>query len=452
MEVVTVETPEIGDRSYLVTDGHDALIVDPQRDVERLLAVAVERGLHIAWVVETHIHNDYLSGGLALARRTGAHYGVSRHEAVAFERTPIGDGDRLQVGELTVEVVATPGHTPHHLSYVVRHAGPHGGETVAVFSGGSLLYGTAGRTDLSGAGLSELLARAQWSSIRRLAAALPVDATVHPTHGFGSFCSAGGTGDNNSSTIGQELRVNPALLLAETDFVTDLHARLVAYPRYYAHMAPQNRSGVAAFSPRETPLLSGAELLRRVDCGEWVVDIRPRQAFAARHARGTINVEFSNSLTTYLGWVLPWGSPLSLLADDAAQLDQARLALARIGLDEVVAQSPTATELAAAGDGRTYPVSNFSGLESARRRGERLLVLDVRHPHEWSAGHLHGAVHLPVQDLEGGLGSLPRDRTIWVHCAAGYRAALASSLLDRFGFEVTLVDDRWDQSQAATAA
>ncbi len=187
MEIVTIATPEIGDRSYLVTDGRDALVVDPQRDIERLVAVAADRGVKITHVVETHIHNDYLSGGLALARLTGARYGVSRHEAVAFEREPLADGDRLRVGDLSVQVVATPGHTPHHLSYVVTHRGRQGSGpgtgTIAVFSGGSLLMGAAGRTDLAGTGLTDLLARAQWASIRHLAAMVPVDASVHPTHG-----------------------------------------------------------------------------------------------------------------------------------------------------------------------------------------------------------------------------------------------------------------------------
>jgi hydroxyacylglutathione hydrolase len=204
MEIVTIATPEIGDRSYLVTDGRHALVVDPQRDIDRVVAAAAGRGVAITQVVETHIHNDYLSGGLALARLTGARYGVSREEAVAFPRDPLSDGDSFSVGDLVVQVVATPGHTPHHLSYVVTHHDGLGTDAIAVFSGGSLLFGAAGRTDLAGTGLTDRLARAQWASIRRLAGRLPVDATVHPTHGFGSFCAAGGTGgtgDWDSSTI-----------------------------------------------------------------------------------------------------------------------------------------------------------------------------------------------------------------------------------------------------------
>jgi hydroxyacylglutathione hydrolase len=453
MEIVTISTPEIGDRSYLVTDGHHALVIDPQRDIDRVVRAADERGVRITTVVETHIHNDYLTGGLALARLTGARYGVSGHEAVAFKRDPLADGDRLRVGELVVDVVATPGHTPNHLSFVVTHPNQLGTNTMAVFSGGSLLFGAAGRTDLAGTGLTDLLARAQWASIRHLAALVSADASVHPTHGFGSFCAAGGAGNVDGSTIRHERAVNPALILSQDDFVDDLIARVVAYPRYYSYMAPRNRAGVAPADLTGSHLAGPAELGERVRRGEWVVDLRPRRAFAARHLAGTINVELGDQLATYLGWVFPWGSPLSLMAETADQLAAARRNLARIGLEDVVAESTAAIQdLALAGEVRSYPVSSFAELDGRRGRGETPFVLDVRHPHEWSAGHLHGARHIPVQDLEGTLSSLPRGRAVWVHCAAGYRAALASSLLDRRGFPVHLIDDRWDNARSATAA
>lgn len=449
MEIVVIETKELGDRSYLVTDGACAVVVDPQRDVERVTAAADERGVRITHVVETHVHNDYLSGGLLLARRTGARYGVAAAEAVAFgaERDPLADGDGFEVGELTGLVVATPGHTPHHLSYVVTD---RNGE-VAVFSGGSLLYGAAGRTDLAGTGLTETLARAQWDSVRRLASILPAEATVHPTHGFGSFCAAGGGAGTGSSTVGHERCVNPALVLGQQAFVEDLIGRLSVYPRYYAHMAPRNRAGVAAASL--TPVPAGTEeILGRLQRGEWVVDVCDRRAFASAHLPGTINVELGDQLATYLGWVFPWGSPLSLVADGPDQLASARRHLARIGLEDVVAERALVPGDLAGSLTRSYPVARFADLDHRLARGAPVLVLDVRHPHEWSAGHLAGAWHIPVQDLAGALGTLPRDRRVWVHCAAGYRAALASSLLDREGIPVTLVNDRCGQAATRAAA
>jgi len=458
MEIVTLETPEIGDRSYIVTDGHQALVIDPQRDIDRFVAAASVRGVRIAHVVETHIHNDYLSGGLALARLTGARYGVCRDEAVAFaaERDPLADGDRFRVGELTVRVVATPGHTPNHLSYVVSHRGASSGDQQALFSGGSLLYGGAGRTDLAGPGLTSVMAGAQWTSIRHLAAILPLEATVHPTHGFGSFCSVGTASIPATApapTMRHERAGNPALVLAQEDFIRDLLARLVPYPRYYGHMAPINRIGAAAAQlDRSRPATLDA-LLARARRGEWVVDVRDRRAFAGHHLEGTINVELGNQLATYLGWVFPWGSPLSLMAASDEDLAAARRHVSRIGLEDVVGEATASQEdLMRCADTRSYPVAGFSDLSARSRADEDLLVLDVRHQHEWDAGHLAGAMHIAVPDLEGAIGSLPQDRPVWVHCAAGYRAALACSLLDRRGFDVTLIDDRWEQSRSASAA
>lgn len=455
MEIVTIETPQLGDRSYVVGDGGHALVVDPQRDIDPVMEAAAARGWRITAVVETHLHNDYLSGGLALARLTGATYGVSADEAVAFaaERCALADGDSFDVGELVVRVISTPGHTPNHLSYVVSHRDPTGSVTLAVFSGGSLLFGSAGRTDLAGPGLADVLARAQWASIRHLVNALPNSATVHPTHGFGSFCGAPASETVTTSTIGRERSANPALLLGELEFVDDLRARLVAYPRYYSHMAPRNRCGVAPPDLDDSRPATLAELGERARRGEWVVDVRARRDFAAQHLRGSVNAELGDQLATYLGWVFPWGSPLSLLADDVLQLRAARRHLARIGLDDVAAEGiATPQELSRPGWSASYPVATFADLDAATGRGQPPLLLDVRHDHEWSAAHRAGAIHLPVQDVEGARSVLPQGQTVWAHCAAGYRAALACSLLARHGFDVVLVDDRWRQELAVHAA
>ena len=187
IEIVTIATPSLGDRSYLVTDGQHAFVVDPQRDIDRVLAAAADRGVAISHVFETHIHNDYLTGGLALARATGATYHLNAADRVAFERAGVTDGDLVPVGAMLVQVIATPGHTFTHLAYAVRGSA---GRVLAVFTGGSLLHGATGRTDLLGAEHAAGLAAAQHASARRLAA-LPGPAEVHPTHGFGSFCAAG---------------------------------------------------------------------------------------------------------------------------------------------------------------------------------------------------------------------------------------------------------------------
>ena len=231
IEITAIDTRSLGDRAYLATDGSAALVIDPQRDFDRVLELAAERGVTITDVFETHIHNDYVTGGYALARATGAAYHVNAADQVTFDRTPVADGDVIEVGAMRLRALATPGHTFTHLSYALTDGAQADGTVIAVFTGGSLLYGSTGRTDLLGAEHKTELARAQYGSARRLARELPDATPICPTHGFGSFCAAmqaGGT----SSTIGNEKRVNPALTLAEAEFVETMLAGLDAYPAY----------------------------------------------------------------------------------------------------------------------------------------------------------------------------------------------------------------------------
>ncbi|MGW3917753.1 MBL fold metallo-hydrolase, partial [Streptomyces sp. NPDC005070] len=239
--VDTIEVAGLGNRSYLAGGPHTAVAVDPPRDIERVITAAARRGVRIAYVVETHLHNDYVSGGLELARLTGAAYLVPAAARVAFERVPVADGDTVRVDAgLTLEALATPGHTPHHTSYVLQEDG----RAVAAFTGGSLLIGTVGRPDLVEPRLTGALARAQHASAHRLAAELPDDTAVLPTHGFGSFCSAG-TADGDATTIGRERTGNEALVKDVDAFVADLLAGLDDVPAYYAHMGPANAGGPA---------------------------------------------------------------------------------------------------------------------------------------------------------------------------------------------------------------
>jgi glyoxylase-like metal-dependent hydrolase (beta-lactamase superfamily II) len=239
IEVLAIDTPALGDRSYLATDGRVSLVVDPQRDIDRVLAVAAGRGVRITHVFETRIHNDYLSGGLALARVTGAAYHVNAADDVSFDRTPVTDGDSIGVGDtMTVRVIATPGHTFTHLSYALRDAAT--GRVTAVFTGGSLLHGSTGRPDLLGAAHQVTLAAAQHASARKLATELPDRTPVCPTHGFGSFCSATQSAAT-ASTIGQEKHVNSVLTLDEEHYVAELLAGLDAYPGVLRAHGPGQR-------------------------------------------------------------------------------------------------------------------------------------------------------------------------------------------------------------------
>ena len=332
-EVVVIGTPTLGDRSYLVHDGALAFVVDPQRDIDRASAIAEQHGVRITDVFETHIHNDYVTGGYALAQLCSARYHVNADDPVTFERQPISDGDLAQVSPLlAVRAVATPGHTHTHLAFALEVDG----KTVAVFSGGSLLYGSTGRPDLLGPEHTEALAHAQWASAHRLAAAAPYVAALFPTHDFGSFCSATQS-EAGSSTIGDERLANPVLVQGEQAWVEGLLAGLDAWPAYYAHMAPVNLAGPEAADLGLPTVADAEEIRRRIGAGEWVVDLRHRKAFCEGHVAGTLSFGLEGSFATYLGWVIPRGSPVTLLGETAEDVAAAQRELARIGIDRPAA-------------------------------------------------------------------------------------------------------------------
>ncbi|MEU4804715.1 rhodanese-like domain-containing protein [Actinosynnema sp. NPDC023587] len=428
MNVETIDTAALGDRSYLVHDGTTALVVDPQRDIDRVEELAGRLGVRITHVAETHVHNDYVTGGLALARRHGAEYLVAAAEDVSYQRRAVRPGDRLAVGSMTVTAVATPGHTEHHLAYVVTHDGRQ-----AVFSGGSLLFGSVGRTDLVAPDKTVPLTHAQYRSARDLAGQVDPAATLHPTHGFGSFCSSGPATGAGASTVGEQRSANHALTdHDEQHFVNTLIANLTAYPSYYAHMAPLNRSGPGASDLTVPEPLRPDAVRELLDAGGWVVDLRSRVAFAASHVRGAVGIEYGDSFTTYLGWTLPWGEPVTLVGDEGAVRAAIR-DLSRIGVDRP-------------GVGRVdgLPTTSYrrAGWADLAALPDRPVLLDVRRVDEHRAGHLAGSTGIPLHDLVRRIGEVPPGE-VWVHCASGYRAGIAASLLHRAGREVVHVDDEW---------
>ena len=447
VEIVTINTATLGDRSYLAHDGQLALVIDPQRDIGRVLAVAAERGVRVTDVFETHIHNDYLTGGLALARATGAAYHVSAADAVAFDRVPVRDGDVIDVSPfMRIRVIATPGHTFTHLSYALEAAG----RPRAVFTGGSLLYGSTGRPDLLGAAHAAELAHAQYASAHRLAAELPEDADVYPTHGFGSFCSAtqAAGASPSSSTIGREGRVNPALVLAEQQYVRELLAGLDAYPAYYAHMGPANAAGPPGPDLNPPHRADAGELRRRIEAGEWVVDLRARRAFAAGHLAGTFSFDLAGSFAPYLGWLIPWGTPLTLLGQTTHEVTCAQRELARIGIDRPAAMAVGDPAQWSGGRPlRSFGVADFSDLDAVRHH-RPVVILDVRRDLEWADSHIEGAIHIPLHELPGRLAEAPSGE-LWVYCRSGFRATVAASLLEAAGRTVVAIDD--DYYRAGTA-
>ena len=442
MAVHIIETPGLGNRTYLATDGAVAVVIDPQRDVDRIVTLLAELEVRLTHVFETHVHNDYVTGGLTLARQAGAEYVVAAAEDVAFKRLGISDGQSIISGGLRITTMATPGHTHHHLAYVIADAAT--GAVGGTFTGGSVLYGTVGRTDLAGPEHTDALTRAQWRSAHRLVDGLPDAAAIWPTHGFGSFCSGGAGSGALESTAGAERASNVALVLDERSFTAAFQSGLGPYPAYYRHMAPLNRIGPGPLPVTPLPPVGPAGLRRRLDSCEWVVDLRPRRLFAAGHLPGSVNVE-GTAVATYVGWVVPWGTPISLIGPDDATIATARQSLGRIGVEPVAGHVVPDGSTVNVFDTAAYAVGTFADLAAALAMREPLAILDVRAADEWREGHLPGAMHIPWHDVRSRLAELPAGRDIWVHCAAGLRASIAASLLQRAGLRPVLIDDRWWQ-------
>lgn len=442
MHISIIETSGLGDRSYLIDHDGIAVVVDPQRDIDRVLALAEERGVTITHVVETHIHNDYVTGGLELSRTAGAEYVVPAGDDVAYDRRPVRDGDIVDAGPLRLRVIHTPGHTHHHVSYALQD---DAGTVHGVFTGGSMLHGTTGRTDLLGAEHTTELTHAQFHSVRRLADELPSSTAVYPTHGFGSFCSAT-PASGDASTIADERRTNPALTNHEQDFVDQLLAGLSDYPAYYAHMGVINKAGPAPVDLSLPEPVDALELRRRLDAGEWVVDLRSRTAFAAGHLAGSRGFELSESFVTYLGWLYEWGEPLTLIGENTDQIAEARRELVRIGIDGLggVAVGDI-DDLRSDRPLRSYRVASFRDLAETLDSGD-VVVLDVRQSQEFDSGRIPGALNIPLHELLNRIGEVSEGE-VWVHCASGYRSSIAASLLDRAGRTVVLIDDDYQVAE-----
>ncbi|TWG06312.1 glyoxylase-like metal-dependent hydrolase (beta-lactamase superfamily II) [Streptomyces brevispora] len=444
--VDVLETEGLGNRSYLAGGAVTAVVVDPPRDVERVMAAAAGRGVWIGYVVETHVHNDYVTGGLELARLTGAQYLVPAAARVSFDRVPVADGDSIAVDTgLSLRALATPGHTPHHTSYVLVEDG----REVAAFTGGSLLIGTVGRPDLVEPRLTAQLARAQHASAHRLADELHDDVRVLPTHGFGSFCSSS-QAEGDATTIGKERTGNSALTQDLDTFVAQMLAGLEDVPAYYAHMGPINADGPAPVDLTPPRTADGEEIAQRLAAGEWVVDLRSRTAFSQGHVAGTFNFEAEGKLATYLAWLIPWGKPVTLLAASAEQLAEAQRELVRVGIERpaAAATGEPSSWLRTGEDLRSFPRADFAALKQAIERGEDLVVLDVRRDSERADEYVRGSVHIPVHELRARTGEVPAG-LVWVHCAGGMRAAIAASLLDAEGRDVVAVDDGFDAARSA---
>ncbi len=431
MEVTAIRTDGLGDSTYLLTHDGTGVIVDPQRDVARFERAIAESGTEPAFVLETHIHNDYVSGGRELARRVGAQLVIPAAAGVAFDHLPAFHTEDLVAGEMVIRPIHTPGHTPEHMSYAVLLDG----RMRTVFSGGSLLVGSAGRTDLLGDERARQLARLQYHSVRRLAE-LPDETYLYPTHGEGSFCTASGAG-RHTSTIGTEKRTNPVLAHADREaFASAQLSALEPFPSYYAHMGPINLLGPDPFPTGEVREIQWSE----APTGTNLVDIRPRSDYTAGHVPGSLGLEFSDQVGVWAGWLLPFNSPICVVANRDQDVRRVFRQLRRIGFDNVVGVMYGVDGwVAAGGDLSSNRVRTPVDLASAAGEGG-IQILDVRSPGEWESARIDGSLHRYLPDLSIGLpAGLDVTKEVWVVCGSGYRATASVSALEGAGLAPVVV-------------
>lgn len=440
----------LGHQSYIVSDEQSgtAAIVDPRRDVEIYLEAANRSGTRITHILETHIHNDYVTGSRELAAKTGATIVAGALETLDYmspghicPTLAVQDNDRFHVGKLQFRALATPGHTPGHVSYLLSESADNA--PTALFSGGSMLVGSAGRTDLLGEALTLTLTRQQYQSLRRLLDMLPGQVRVYPTHGAGSFCAATAGSSTRSTTIAQERLVSPAVLAKdEDDFVRRQIAGYIAYPKYYDFMHDVNKHGPTILGSLPIPpALSPRFVQERMQQGIPLLDGRNRKAFAHAHVPGALNIELDSSFGTYAGWILPFNVPLMLLIEDEAGRREAVVQLIRIGYERIEGYldgGMSAWEAAA------LPVDQFENIDidTLHKRWSQHsspLVVDVRRDDEWNEGHIPDSLHLHLGDLPHHIDRVPRDQPVAVICHSGYRASLGASILAAAGRNVIAV-------------
>ena len=425
MKIETVRTEGLGNSTYVLAYDGIGLIVDPQRDIDRFTSIVEGLDIEVRWVFETHLHNDYVSGAREIAKALHAELVIPAGAAPVYRHRPAFHGEELTANGISIRPLHTPGHTPEHVSYLVIIDGIE----EAVFSGGSLLVGSSGRSDLLGIERAETLARLQYQSVNRLAD-LPDPVGLYPTHGAGSFCTASKAA-TETSTIGEEKRSNPVLQHDDADSFVDAQlSGLVPYPSYYRFMGPSNLEGRPAPDLTPPPVVS-RDRFNELDSSVTIVDARPKAAFAAGHIPGSLAIELRNDFGVWVGWVTEFNSPLLLVLDPDQSVDEAQRQLARIGYDRIVG---VITDLPA-WDIKlsTFPVHDVRSFTA--RMAEKVPVLDVRAPNEWESGVIEGSHRRYTPDLAKAPPTiLDPAAPVLVACETGYRAFLAASLLERQGY------------------
>jgi hydroxyacylglutathione hydrolase len=420
----------LGNSAYVVELGDGrALVIDPARDPTPYLDLARSRRLQISYAAETHLHADFLTGSRELAAADGAQVLAPRTSRLGFAHRGLEDGEEVDLGGLTLRVLATPGHAPEHVSYLLLD----GRRPLAVFSGGALLAGTVARTDLAGPELTEPLARAAYRSLHGRLLTLPDELAVYPTHGAGSFCAAPAGGER-TTTIGAERRHNRLLAAPDEDaFVAELLAGFGSYPPYFLRLRDRNQVGPALLGPgwRVLPLLAADQVRAHATGGGMVVDARPFTAFAAGHIPGALSIALRPAFASWLGWLVDDAEPLVFVLDDDQDGGELVRQCRTIGYDHLVGELAGGM---AAWRAARLPQARLPVVDAGRLGDEAGVVLDVRQAGEVAGGYLPAAVTVELGALVGDRlpAELP-DGPVTVMCAHGERAMTAASLLERAG-------------------
>jgi hydroxyacylglutathione hydrolase len=422
--------------SYMLGSKGEAAVVDPQRDVDIYLKAAEEQGLKITHIFETHLHADFVSGHTELAARTGATIYIGARAEATFPHVALHDASIVRMGKALLNVLETPGHTPESISLVITDE-EKSSRPWAVLTGDTLFIGDVGRPDLSKAHTPKELAGLLYDSLHGKLMRLDDQVLVYPAHGAGSLCGRNMRAER-SSTIGTERLTNYALQIKSRDeFIRQLTENLPARPEYFLQDAQINRTGAPALA--ELPALapvSAQDLQALLDHGVFVLDVRPNADFAAAHVPGSINIALSGQFASWAGSIMGLGARPVLVADTPEQYDEARLRLARVGIEDprgYLQGGVAAWRQAGLPVGRLEQMTVEQLQE--RRQGDRLQVLDVRREGEWQAGHIEGAAWWPLDNFKVSPPEIDQAFPLAVHCQGGYRSMIACSLLRRAGVE-----------------
>jgi hydroxyacylglutathione hydrolase len=442
--IIQFVADSLGDASYLVVSGTQAAMIDPQRDIRPYLESAKSHGATITYVLETHVHNDYVSGGRELAQ-LGAAIVAPAGSNLEFPHTPVSDGDEIAIGDAVLRAVAAPGHTYEHTAYLAVEAN---GDIRGAFTGGAILMAAAGRSDLLGPDHSEELTKLQWETAHRLSEMLPPSAEILPTHGAGSFCSTSGANVGRRGPLAEELSRNPVLNSPTYEVFRELHLSGAApIPGYYKHMGPMNKRGPKVYGAPPTPaLLQVDEFVRLAEDGVTVLDVRKRQDYGRGHVPFAYEMEESNSLLAYAGWLVPFNAPLALVTYDATQAERVTADFFRIGYEDVRGHLPHDAWVSAERELSTLPAMSRDEVAKVLI-GESMPVLDVRFAYEQANTPLTGAVPAPVDRLHEWADKVGKG-PVGVVCASGQRAAMAASFLRARGVDArALVEGGADDVQ-----